>query len=119
MRLVDQKRLALDDDVNASLTSWRLPANVLDKDNPVTLRGLLSMTAGFGVMGFLGYELGAPLPTLTQILDGTPPANSAPVTVIRFQAAPIIIRAAATRSPKRSWSICYMSPSSRRRTISC
>lgn len=82
MRLVDQKRLALDDDVNASLTSWRVPANVLDKDNPVTLRGLLSMTAGVGVMGFLGYELGAPLPTLTQILDGTPPANSAPVTVI-------------------------------------
>ena len=35
MRLVDQKRLALDDDVNASLTSWRVPANVLDKDNPV------------------------------------------------------------------------------------
>jgi CubicO group peptidase (beta-lactamase class C family) len=82
MRLVDQKRLALDDDVNAGLTSWHVPANVLDKDHPVTLRGLLSMTAGVGVMGFLGYELGAPLPTLTQILDGTPPANSAPVTVI-------------------------------------
>jgi CubicO group peptidase (beta-lactamase class C family) len=82
MRLVDQKRLALDDDVNSSLTSWRVPANILDKDHPVTLRGLLSMTAGVGVMGFLGYELGAPLPTLTQILDGTPPANSAPVTVI-------------------------------------
>jgi len=82
MRLVDQKRLALDDDVNSSLTSWHVPANVLDKDHPVTLRGLLSMTAGIGVPGFLGYELGSPLPTLTQILDGTPPANSAPVTVI-------------------------------------
>ncbi len=82
MRLVEQKRLGLDGDVNASLTSWKVPANDLDKDHPVTLRGLLSMTAGIGVPGFLGYELGAPLPTLTQILDGAPPANSPPVTVI-------------------------------------
>ena len=40
------------------------------------------MTAGIGVPGFIGYELGAPLPTLTEILNGTPPANSPPVTVI-------------------------------------
>jgi CubicO group peptidase (beta-lactamase class C family) len=32
--------------------------------------------------GFVGYEVGAPLPTLTQILDGAPLANSPPVTVI-------------------------------------
>jgi CubicO group peptidase (beta-lactamase class C family) len=82
MRLLDQKKLTLDGDVNARLTSWRVPANDLDKDHPVTLRGLLSMTAGIGVPGFLGYEFGAPLPTLRQILDGTPPANSPPVTVI-------------------------------------
>ncbi len=65
-----------------SLTSWHIPANNFDKDRPVTLRGLLSMTGGIGVPGFLGYALGTPLPTLTQILDGTPPANSPPVTVI-------------------------------------
>jgi CubicO group peptidase (beta-lactamase class C family) len=34
------------------------------------------------VPGFVGYEVGAPLPTLTQILDGAPLANSPPVTVI-------------------------------------
>jgi CubicO group peptidase (beta-lactamase class C family) len=82
MRLVDQKRLSLDANVNAGLTSWKVPANGFDKDHAITLRGLLSMTAGIGVPGFLGYEVGAPLPTFTQILDGTPPANSPPVTVI-------------------------------------
>jgi CubicO group peptidase (beta-lactamase class C family) len=82
MRLVDQKKLALDDDVNAKLTSWKVPANGFDKSHAVTLRGLLSMTAGIGVPGFLGYAVGVPLPNLTQILYGVLPANSPPVTLI-------------------------------------
>jgi CubicO group peptidase (beta-lactamase class C family) len=81
MRLVDDGRLKLDDDVNDKLTSWKVPTNGFDKGHKATLRGLLSMTAGIGVPGFLGYELGAPLPNLTQILYGAPPANSPPVTV--------------------------------------
>jgi CubicO group peptidase (beta-lactamase class C family) len=81
MRLVDDERLKLDDDVNDTLTSWKVPTNGFDTGHKVTLRGLLSMTAGIGVPGFLGYELGAPLPNLTQILYGVPPANSPPVTV--------------------------------------
>jgi CubicO group peptidase (beta-lactamase class C family) len=82
LRLVDQGQLDLDEDVNAKLTSWKVPTNGLDHDDPVTLRGLLSMTAGVGVPGFEGYEPGTALPNLTQILYGVPPANSPPVTVI-------------------------------------
>lgn len=82
MRLVEDGTLDLDQDVNAKLTSWHVPSNAFDATHKVTLRGLLSMTGGIGVPGFLGYETGAPLPTLTQILDGAPPANSPPVTVI-------------------------------------
>ena len=82
MRLIEAGQLILDEDVNARLTSWRVPANAFDKDHAVTLRGLLSMTGGIGVPGFAGYAAGAPLPALTQILDGMPPANSPPVTVI-------------------------------------
>jgi CubicO group peptidase (beta-lactamase class C family) len=82
MRLVEQGMLDLDQDVNAKLTSWRVPANEFDAEHKVTLRGLLSMTGGIGVPGFIGYDPGAPLPTLTQILDGAPPANSPKVTVI-------------------------------------
>jgi CubicO group peptidase (beta-lactamase class C family) len=82
MRMVDQNKLSLDEDVNAKLTSWKVPSSDLDKDHKVTLRGLLSMTAGIGVAGFMGYAAGAPLPNLTQILYGVPPANSKPVKVI-------------------------------------
>jgi CubicO group peptidase (beta-lactamase class C family) len=82
MRLVEAKRLELDADVNANLASWKVPQNEFDKDHPVTLRGLLSMTAGIGVPGFLGYAIGEEVPNLTQILYGVPPANSPPITVI-------------------------------------
>jgi CubicO group peptidase (beta-lactamase class C family) len=101
MRLVDQKKLALDEDVNAKLTSWKVPSNGFDKGHPVTLRGLLSMTAGIGVPGFLGYQVGAPLPNLTQILYGAPPANSPPVTVIAQPGSSFAYSGGATRSPRR------------------
>jgi CubicO group peptidase (beta-lactamase class C family) len=83
LRLVQQGRLDLDRDVNADLVSWRVPADDRTRGGgpPVTLRGFLSMTGGIGVPGYLGYEPGAPLPTLVQILDGVPPANSPPVRV--------------------------------------
>ena len=82
MRLVDAKQIGLDEDVDTRLTSWRVPDNDFDKDHPVTLRGLLSMTAGIAVPGFPGYAVGQPLPDLKHILDGIPPATSPPVTVV-------------------------------------
>ena len=82
MRLVENGTLKLDEDVNDKLTAWQVPSNAFDATNKVTLRGLLSMTGGIGVPGFLGYAVGSPLPTLTQILEGVSPANSPPVTVI-------------------------------------
>jgi len=82
MRLVENGTLKLDEDVNETLTSWTVPTNEFDSTQKVTLRGLLSMTGGIGVPGFLGYAVGAPIPTLAQVLDGAPPANSPPVTMI-------------------------------------
>jgi CubicO group peptidase (beta-lactamase class C family) len=80
--LVQQRRLALDGDVNDELTSWHLPRSPLAKGRPVTLRSLLAMRGGIGVPGFQGYAVGAKLPSLRQILDGKRPANSPPVTVV-------------------------------------
>ncbi|WP_345245434.1 serine hydrolase domain-containing protein [Nibrella saemangeumensis] len=81
LHLVEAGHLSLDEDVNTKLRSWKVPNNEFTRDKKVTLRGLLSHTTGLTVHGFPGYEAGSPLPTLVQILDGTPPANTAPVRV--------------------------------------
>jgi hypothetical protein len=65
---------------NAYLTCWKLPAN--DGWQPrITLRQLLSHRAGLTVHGFPGYRHDEPLPSVPQILDGEPPANTGPVRV--------------------------------------
>ena len=81
LRLVEKGRLDLDQDVNAVLRSWRIPPNAFTAVQKVTLRRLLSHTAGLTVQGFEGYARGDTLPTLPQILNGQKPANSAPVIV--------------------------------------
>jgi len=81
LRLVQEGKLSLDEDVNARLTNWKLPDNEFTKAEKVTLRRLLSHTAGLTVHGFPGYEAGTAVPTLPQILDGVKPANTAAIRV--------------------------------------
>ncbi len=81
LRLVELGKLNLDEDVNLRLMSWHIPASPLMIGNPVTLRRLLSHTAGLNVHGFAGYATDATAPTLLQVLAGAPPANSAPIKV--------------------------------------
>lgn len=81
LSLVEAGRLDLDADVNTRLTSWKIPAAPIAAGAPVTLRQLLSHTAGLTVHGFAGYAPDAPRPTLLQILDGTPPANSLAIRI--------------------------------------
>ena len=73
--------LDLDEDVSAYLTSWAIPDNEYTDENPVTVRGLLSHTAGVNGPGFVGYVPDLPLPTLRQTLDGARPANNDPIRV--------------------------------------
>ena len=79
LHLVQQGKLSLDSDVNQSLTSWKVPASTSAPGAIVTLRELLTHTAGFTVHGFPGYAAGAPVPTLHQVLDGEKPANTDPI----------------------------------------
>lgn len=81
MKKVEQGRISLDEDINSKLTSWKLPDNEFTAKKKVTLRNLLSHTAGTTVHGFPGYAITEKVPSLQQILDGAPPANTAAVRV--------------------------------------
>lgn len=80
MKLVQEGKLDLDKEVNSYLTSWKVPANGAWQPH-VTLRQLLSHSAGMTVHGFPGYLRREKLPSVVEILDGRPPANTAPVEV--------------------------------------
>ena len=83
LQLVQQGKLNLDEDVNRKLVSWKVPENEFTRNEKVTLRRLLSHTAGLNVASVGGYLAGEPLPTTVQILDGQKPANNEPVRVDR------------------------------------
>jgi CubicO group peptidase (beta-lactamase class C family) len=76
LKLVQDKKLDLNTDINTYLSSWRFTYDSLSKGKKVTMAMLLSHSAGLNVHGFEGYEPGAPLPTIVQVLNGEKPANS-------------------------------------------
>lgn len=77
LRLVERGTLSLDGDVQLQMKGWSY-----DKARgPVTLRQLLSHTAGTNLEGMKGYLPGEPRPTLAQILRGEAPANTPAIVV--------------------------------------
>ena len=83
LHLVERGKLSLNQEVNKSLTTWKLPQGAQTKDHPVTLRNLLNHSAGTTVHGFRGYAEGEPVPTLLELLDGKKPANSDAILVAK------------------------------------
>ena len=81
MKKVEEGKISLDENINDKLVSWKLPDNEFTAKKKVTLRNLLSHTAGTTVHGFPGYAITEKVPTLQQVLDGSAPANTAPVRV--------------------------------------
>ena len=79
LKMVEAGQLDLDADINTVLTTWKLPPGPAKRT--VTLRQLLSHTAGTTVSGFPGYAAGVQAPTLPQVLDGKAPANTGPVRI--------------------------------------
>ena len=79
LSMVQDGLLDLDEDVNLKLKSWKLPTNKFTDQQPVTLRQLLSHTAGTNVLGLPGYARTAKLPSTIDILEGR--GNTSPVRV--------------------------------------
>ncbi|NVK26950.1 MAG: beta-lactamase family protein [Flavobacteriia bacterium] len=70
LRLVQEGILELDVDVNEYLTSWKVPESEFTKTEKVTLRRLLTHSAGVTVHGFPGYPNGTEMPSTTDVLNG-------------------------------------------------
>lgn len=76
LKLVQDKKLDLHTDINTYLTSWKFPYDEVSMGKKITLAHLLSHSAGLNVHGFPGYDLMEKIPTVPQVLDGQPPANT-------------------------------------------
>jgi CubicO group peptidase (beta-lactamase class C family) len=87
LSLVDEGKLDLDAPVNDYLTTWKIPDNEFSADSAVTLRHLLTHSAGLTVWGFPGYRKdedfapGQPVATNVQVLDGE--GNTDPVRLYK------------------------------------
>ncbi|HWT88124.1 MAG TPA: serine hydrolase [Candidatus Angelobacter sp.] len=84
LALVQAGKLALDEDVNVKLKTWKVPENEFTKEQKVTLRRLASHTAGLTVHGFTGYDVDEKVPTIVQILNGEKPVANTPEIRVDF-----------------------------------
>ena len=82
LKLVQDGRIDLDENVNSKLQSWKVPDNEFTTSEKVTLRRLLTHTSGLSVRSLLGYLPGDSIPTVAQILDGVSPATNQPIRVM-------------------------------------
>jgi CubicO group peptidase (beta-lactamase class C family) len=68
--LTETGAITLDENVNNKLKSWKVPENQFTKIRPVTLRQLLSHSAGLPMHGVPEFASNEKIPSLIQILDG-------------------------------------------------
>ncbi|WP_262909316.1 serine hydrolase domain-containing protein [Mucilaginibacter daejeonensis] len=81
MQLTEKGFIKLDDPVDQYLTRWHLPESEFDRSR-VTLRRILSHTAGLSVHGYGGSDQGLPLLSLEESLNGKTKRNGETVHLI-------------------------------------
>ena len=90
LKLVQDKKINLDADINDYLRTWKFPYDSVSKGKKITVAHLLSHSAGLTVHGFPGYANNDTIPSVPEILNGKAPANTVAVRSqfepgIRFQ----------------------------------
>ena len=86
MQLVEKGLISLDENINEKLVRWKIKENNLTKAQPVTLRHLLSHSAGLtDEYGFLGYGPKDEIPTPLQILNGASPTKNKKSLEVKVQ----------------------------------
>lgn len=81
LKMVEQSRIELDSNINKYLVSWHLKENDFTLKKPVTLRMLLSHSAGTSQSSYFGFTPNQKLPSIVEILSGAKIATSRPVVV--------------------------------------
>ena len=81
LRLAEQHKLDLDQNINSYLKSWKVPENEFTKEKKVTIKNLLNHSAGIHPRGTGSYHINDKIPTLVEILNGSSPAKNEPLTV--------------------------------------
>lgn len=81
LKLSQSGLIDIDNDVNKYLRSWKVKRNKYTIKKPVTLRAIMSHTAGLTVHGFADFMPNESLPTTVQILKGETPAKNYEVYV--------------------------------------
>lgn len=79
LKLVDDKKIDLNTDINAYLNSWKFNYDSISNGKKITPVQLISHTSGLSIWGFDGYDRGDNIPTIVEILEGKNPANSPPI----------------------------------------
>ena len=81
LNAVEKNILDLDEDVNNQLISWKIPENDFTKEKKVTLKHLLTHTAGINRPDSMFSTQEGKTPSIDQILNGELPALNDPVEV--------------------------------------
>ncbi len=79
LKLFQDDLVDLDQDVNHYLKDWKIPDNRFTENEKVTMRRLLTHSAGMTVHGFPGYSQKDNFPSISEVLDGK--GNTDPIRV--------------------------------------